>query len=175
MSRPMHRLTVAAALLCCSAFAGPAEQSSGQEAQTNVFQVVPVPGAPASGENRLLFVSPGDASDSMNSMRKRLADPAQRAQVRSEQRAAIVEQHPELEEALQIDRSTANKVLEVLTDQQMDRLADVYALAARDPFTGLQERADAENRWLDQLRALLGERGSNVIKTTPPQCLNVGR
>ena len=154
MLKSTHQLAAVAALSWCTLPAFGAEPAPRPEGQS-VFQVMPAPTDNVSGENRVMFASPGDASDAMNAMRRRLADPAQRAVVRSEQRAVMQGLYQDLEEALQIDGSTASRLLDALTDQEMDR-QDAYATE----FPDLQERADTENRRLDELFVILGERGA---------------
>jgi hypothetical protein len=116
------------------------------------------------GENQLVFsTNSAGPSAAMERMRTRLKDPEQRPALRAEQRASIQEQHPDVARVLGISPATVEKLVESLTDQQMERLDGMYSDPDRGttrPFMdSIQAQADAETRRLDTLRELLGEAG----------------
>ena len=100
----------------------------------------------------------GEPSQMAEQMRVRLKDPQQRQALRAEQRASVQEGYPDIGEALGLDATTEAKLIELLTDQQMQNLENVYSSAQPAQFS-IQAQADARNRTLDQLRELLGDHG----------------
>jgi hypothetical protein len=100
----------------------------------------------------------GGPSQAAEQMRLRLKDPEQRKALRAEQRASVREWYPEIGEAVGVDAATEEKLIELLTDQQMQDLENFDASAQPAQYS-LQAEADARSRKLDQLRELLGEQG----------------
>jgi hypothetical protein len=106
----------------------------------------------------------GSASQSMRQMRERLEDPQQRAAVRAEQRAQILESHRDLGQALGIDAATEGALIELLTDHQMDRLDEFHrrldgsaSPAQAHPWeAALRAQAENETQQVETLRELLG-------------------
>jgi hypothetical protein len=155
MKNPTHILGTATLLTCLipelSAAAGQIPQSeTGSEV--------------AAMENRLFVVSgSGDqVPEFVRKLRERLHDPEQRVALRAEQRASLQEWNPDLDQALGIDGATHEKLLELLTEQQMrqlDRMHSSRPATADDVGDSLQQQADLETQRLSELRALLGEDG----------------
>ncbi len=119
--------------------------------------------ASASTGNTLQVFGPG--SQAMRQMRERLKDPQQRAALRTEWRGQIAASHPDIGPALDIDAATEEKLIELLTDDQMDRL-DEFHLRSEDDGTPAQTQseetqiralADRETRRVEALRELLGQ------------------
>ncbi|MGH8176073.1 MAG: hypothetical protein ACREV5_07435 [Steroidobacter sp.] len=110
-------------------------------------------------ENSLIFSSSGDAARAREQMSARLADSEQRLAVRAEQRASIQQLYPDLAQVVSLDTTTHDKLIDLLTDQQMNRLDEAYGERRRNTPDSLQMQADAETRNLDALRELLGEEG----------------
>lgn len=131
----------------------------------NVFQVVQpnaVAAAPQAeqgggAENQLLFVTGEQAEQVARSMKERLADPEQRVALRAEQRASIQQQHSEARRVLGLDLATEHKLIELLTDQQMSHLEQMYD-GSRPHFDSYRE-AQATTERLDALREVLGDEG----------------
>ena len=107
----------------------------------------------------------GPGSQAMRQMRERLKDPQQRAALRTEWRAHIAESHPDIGQALDIDAATEEKLIELLTDHQMDQL-DEFHLRFEDDRTPAQTQseqtqiralADRETKRIEALRELLGQ------------------
>lgn len=115
--------------------------------------------ASSSATNVIQF---GD-SQFFRQMQERLKDPQQRAQLRAENRAQLAESHRDLREALELDAATEEKVLELLTDQQMDRLDQLHRRhedgVARTVQLGTQLSAEAESqtKHIQALRELVGQ------------------
>lgn len=84
------------------------------------------------------------------SMRQRLADPAQRAAFRAEQRESLGELHVDAEEVLGINAATREKLLDLLVDKQLKSFDSMGLL-------DLTAEADIQNQHLRALRDLLGE------------------
>lgn len=123
--------------------------------------------APA-GENRLQFaggrgfVALGPGSDHMEKMRERLQDPQQRAALREEHRGYIVDSHYDAAEVLELDAATYDKLIELLTDQQMEQLDEFHLrafspTAPPDMASHLQSRTERHDREIKALRELLGQ------------------
>jgi hypothetical protein len=107
--------------------------------------------------NRLQFVTGEQAEEFARRMQERLADPAQRSALRAEQRASIQQQHPEAGRVLGLDEATERQLIELLTDQQMHQLEQMYE-APRTHFDSVRQ-AEALTRHMEALRKLLGEDG----------------
>ena len=107
----------------------------------------------------------GPGSHAMRQMRERLKDPQQRAALRTEWRTQIAQSHPDIGQALDIDAATEEKLIELLTDHQMDQL-DEFHLRFEDDRTPAQTQseetqiralADRETNRVEALRELLGQ------------------
>lgn len=101
----------------------------------------------------------------MRQMRERLKDPQQRATLRTEWRAQIAESHPDIGQALDIDAAAEEKLIELLTDQQMDQLDEFHLRFEGDRTpaqtqseqTQIRALADRETKRVEALRELLGQ------------------
>jgi hypothetical protein len=94
-------------------------------------------------------------------MRERLKDPAQRASLRAERRADLLQSHAEVGRALSIDAATENALIDLLTDQQMEQLDWFHLRMANPSFAGesmMHDEAARQTRRIEALRELLGER-----------------
>ena len=109
-------------------------------------------------ENRLRFVTAEPADEIVKPMKERLADPAQRAELRAEQWTSISRQHADVREVLELDAATEQKLIDVLTEQQMKQLELFYLRPGGGPFD-MQGQADATTQRMEALRKLLGEDG----------------
>jgi hypothetical protein len=111
-------------------------------------------------ENQVIFLSePGDASQSMQQMRARLADPEQREVVRAEHRANLQQLYSDIAEELSLDSATHEALIDLLTDQQMEMLDLIHDQRRREAWMSTQAQVDDQNRKLDDLRGVLGEEG----------------
>lgn len=169
---------LACSLLCCASTSIAAQQESAEQSTpqpdsrkpvANVFHAVtmqPLLSAEASSSdgdgNAIRFFADGSAP--IEAMRRRLQDPAQRAQLRAEQDQQIREQHSDIAEALDLDPTTAEKLLQVIADQRFEGFEHFYTSFGgarmgngRSIEETLQADADAETRRLDRLRAVLGD------------------
>lgn len=104
----------------------------------------------------------GSGSTTMADMLARLEDPQQRARMREEQRNSIAASHYGVADALQLDAATLDKLIELLTDQQMQQTEDFYRkFSARGPAADFRKQAHAEAEHLTQQinaqRELLGQ------------------
>jgi hypothetical protein len=125
------------------------------------------PDPPSSGTNRVqlgtgvIFNTFGDGSEHMRKMRERLQDPQQRAALREENRGHIVVSHYDVAEVLGLDAATHDKLIDLLTDQQMAQLEEFhlrgFSETPPDVTNHLQLHADRQNREIDALRELLGQ------------------
>lgn len=95
----------------------------------------------------------------MQGLRQRLVDPAQRAQMRAENRASIEAQYPNLAEVLAVEPAVAAKVVDLLADHQLQMTEQMVNSTANSFMGALQARADDETRHLAELRQLLGAQG----------------
>jgi hypothetical protein len=127
------------------------------------------PTPPSSGENKVQLTGViinafGDGSEHVRKMRERLQDPQQRALLREEYRGYIVEANYDAAEVLELDAATYEKLIEVLTDQQMGHL-DQFHLRGFSPSPSsspdveshLQSQIERQSRDLDALREVLGQ------------------
>ncbi|HEY0680742.1 MAG TPA: hypothetical protein VGD45_00280 [Steroidobacter sp.] len=110
-----------------------------------------------SATHRLRFVTGEEAEQHARSMQERLADPARRVAFRAEQRALVQQQHTDAGRVLGLDEATERALIELLTDQQMERLEQMYR-SPRAPFDTLRLAAET-TRHMDALSKLLGEEG----------------
>jgi hypothetical protein len=104
--------------------------------------------------NRFIARGLGE-SENMHDWRQRLADPAQRAQLRAETRASMEAQYPDLAEALALEPAVAAKVIDLLTDHQLQTIERMVSGTG----SRLVDLQDYETRRLDELRKVLGARG----------------
>jgi hypothetical protein len=107
---------------------------------------LPMYADPASG------TSPQDAGFALyaTEMLGRLSDPVRRSELRAERYADIVRQHPDLQSVLRLDDATAARLLELLTDLQMESLDRAYSSGQAGAPVGA--RATQENRLRDEAR-----------------------
>lgn len=103
-------------------------------------------------KNGARLVAGDSAQRHWESIQKQLQDPQKRKRMWSERRAAIVETHPELAESLELDVETERRLLDLLTDHEIEQLA--LSIGGSD---ALLARADFETRRMDSLRELLGD------------------
>jgi len=113
----------------------------------------------SSAESRIVFVPFGEHSQSTQEMRARLADPEQRKAMRAEQRSTLEQTYPDVEEELNLDSTTHEALIELLTDQYMESLDAMFGDLEREAGYSSQRLLGAENRKLDQLREVLGDAG----------------
>jgi hypothetical protein len=107
-------------------------------------------------QNRVMLVTGEKANEVAQQWRERLEDPKQRVALRAEQRAAVVAQNAGVGRLVGLDPATEQKLIELLTDQQMERLTQMHA-QPRPNLTDLQKYADETTQRMDALRDLLGE------------------
>ena len=113
-----------------------------------------------SGSNSVVAINSfGGPSEIAEQMHARLNDPEQRRVLRAEQRSSVQEWYPDIGEALGIDAATEEKLIELLTDQQMQNLEQHVHFSAQPAQFSIQAQADARNRALGELRELLGDHG----------------
>jgi hypothetical protein len=110
-------------------------------------------------ENRIVFVPFGESSPSMEEMRARLADPEQRKAMRAEYRTSLEQTYPDVDEVLKLDSATHGALIELLADQYLKSLDEMFSNSRREAFFSAQGMLEAENRKLDQLREILGDEG----------------
>jgi len=121
----------------------------------------PEDGEPAHGEQQgqrpnRFFALGTEANEYAQRMKERLADPEQRAALRAEQRALLVAQNAGVGRALGLDVATEQKLIELLTDQQMKQLEQTSMMSAPDAFD-LHKHAEEATQRMDALSALLGD------------------
>jgi len=135
-----------------------------QHAASNVFQQADpdaVNGGSApdeqgeQGQNRLKFVTGEQMNELAQRFKERLTDPAQRVALRAEQRAALVSQNTSVGRLVGLDPVMEQKLIELLTDEQMERLDQMYV--QRLISTDLQKIADEMTQRMTALRDLLGD------------------
>jgi hypothetical protein len=110
-------------------------------------------------ENGIVFVPFGERSQSTENMRARLADPEQRKAMRAEHRAGLVQIYADIEEVLNLDSTTHEALLDLLTDQYLASLDAMFGDHRPEVLFAPQRQVEAENRKLDQLREVLGNEG----------------
>lgn len=128
---------------------------------TNVFTTIQAgeSRAAASAGNVIRF----GTSESMREKAERLKDPQQRAEMRIEERARLAETYRDLREVLELDDVTEEKVLELLTDQQMERLDQMFLRTENGPTPGnlwaglTQAQAETHTKHIQALREVLGQ------------------
>lgn len=112
-----------------------------------------------SAENALVAV---DGPPLVQQMQARLRNPVQRASLRAEQRAALLQSHEGVGRALDIDAATESTLIELLSDQRMEQLDMFFQHMASPPRDGestIRAAASAgqKTRQAEALRELLGE------------------
>lgn len=116
-----------------------------------------------SSSSNNVFHAFGSESPTMRQMRERLRDPQQRALLRAEHRVQILDSHRDVKQVLGLDAATQEKLIELLTDQQMDQLDEFYLRsedsAAPPHAERMVARADNETKRVQTLRELLGPEG----------------
>jgi hypothetical protein len=110
----------------------------------------------AEGQNRFMFVGGDQANEFAQRMKERLSDPEQRAALRAEQRAALMSQNAGVGRLVGLDPAMEQKLIELLTDQQMERLDQMH-MQSTSALPDLQKDADAATQRMNTLRDLLGE------------------
>ena len=126
------------------------------------------PTPPPSGENKvqlttgIVFGTFGEGSERIRQMRERLQDPEQRAALRAEHRGYIVDSNYDVAEVLDLDASTYEKLIELLTDQLMAQieefhLRDFSRSPSPDVESRLQPHLERRNREIELLRDFLGQ------------------
>ena len=146
-----HGLVLAAAVAASANAQAPQWQdSTGLKSNTVEF-------AAASG----VFLVLGSGSQATNGLGERLQDPQQRIALRAEQRAAIVENHHGVAEALQLNDVEYQQLIELLTDQQMAQLEEFHLRTSNPAANGgpdidLSARAERMSKDIEALRELLG-------------------
>ena len=110
-------------------------------------------------ESRIVFVPFGERSQSMEEMRARLAVPEKRKAMRTEHRASLQQTYPDIEVVLNLDSTTHEALMELLTDQHMESLDAMFGDHRPEVFFGMHRLPEAENKKLDQLREVLGDDG----------------
>ena len=102
-------------------------------------------------------------SDSLREKAERLKDPQQRREVRIEERARLAESNRDLRAVLELDDATEEKVLELLTDQQMERLDEMFLRTENGSIPGrlwvdlTQAQAETQTVYIQALREVLGQ------------------
>jgi hypothetical protein len=104
----------------------------------------------------------GSGTERLNEMRARMADPQQRAKMHEDQRRGIVDSHYGVADALQLDAATFDKLMDVLTDQQMERSEHFYAMfadpgPAGDPNDRVRAEAKRVTEQINAMREVLGQ------------------
>jgi hypothetical protein len=141
-------------LLCSVAIPAIAAQSDQISPPTSTGE--PAPGEEgAKVQNRLIFVTGDKANEIAQRMTERLTDPEQRVALRAEQRAAVVSQNAGVGRLVGLDPTMEQKLIELLTDQQMERLEQMHAQPR--PVPDLQKYADEATQRMNAIRDLLGD------------------
>ena len=111
-------------------------------------------------ESRTFFVPFGERSQSMEEMRARLADSGA-AQGPCAPSIAPASSRPIRisKDVLNLDSTTHEALMELLTNQHMESLDAMFRGHQSDAFFAMHRLAEAENRKLDQLREVLGDDG----------------
>lgn len=136
-----------------------------QHGSSDVFRAVdpsPPTGEPAAGEkeakeqNRFRFVTGEEANEMSRRLKERLEDPEQRVALRAEQRAGVVSQNAGVGRIVGLDAAMEQKLIELLTDQQLERLEQAHT-RPRTGLPDLQQYADQATQRMNALRDLLGD------------------
>ena len=116
--------------------------------------LIPV-GPETNTQNVLRFATGEEMNELAQRMKERLSDPEQRAILRIEQRDSLLSQHAAVGRVVGLDPVVEQKLIEILTDQQMERLDQMYL--RRADMTDQQKMADEITQRMNALRELLGE------------------
>lgn len=103
-----------------------------------------------------VFVTGDQANEFAQRWKERLTDPEQRVALRAEQRAAVVSQNTSVGRLVGLDPAMEQKLIELLTDQQMARLEQMH-VQPRSNVPDLQKYADETTQRMNELSELLGE------------------
>jgi hypothetical protein len=106
--------------------------------------------------NRRVFATGDQVNEYVQRLKERLTDPEQRVALRAEQRAELMSQHAGVGRLVGLDPATEQKLIELLTDQQMERLDQMH-VQPRPSLLDLQKYADETTQRMNALRDLLGE------------------
>jgi hypothetical protein len=103
----------------------------------------------------------GSGSQHMADMRAQLEDPQQRAKFRENLRKGIADSHYGVADALELDAAEFDRLIEVLTDQQMEQSDSFYREFATqaptgDPANRMKVQAERSTRHIAALRKVLG-------------------
>jgi hypothetical protein len=114
------------------------------------------------GASQGVFRTFGSGSDGLSELGARLKDPQERAKMRAEHRESIAASHYGVADALQLDAATLDKLIELLTDQQMTRSEAFYRnFSTRAPASDPRKEAHAEaermTRQINAQREVLGQ------------------
>jgi hypothetical protein len=104
----------------------------------------------------------GSGSQAMADMLARYEDPQQRAKMREEQRQSTVDSHYGAADTLQLDAAAFDKLIDLLTDQQMERSERFFReFATRvppgDPKNRMHTEAERVTKEIEALREVLGQ------------------
>lgn len=102
------------------------------------------------------FVIGDEANEFSRRLKERLSDPEQRAEFRAEQRAALVTQNAGVGRLVGLDPVMEQKLIELLTDQQMEQFEQMH-VRPRPTVSDLQQYADEATQRMNALRELLGD------------------
>ncbi|HEY5759757.1 MAG TPA: hypothetical protein VIU34_28240 [Steroidobacter sp.] len=125
-----------------------------QQGSSGVFQESGEQGAKVQG--RLSIVTGEQANELAQRLKERLADPEQRVALRAEQRASVSSTNIGVGRLVGLDHAMEQKLIELLTDQQLARLEQMY-LEPRPTVLDLQKLADETTQRMNALAKLLGE------------------
>jgi hypothetical protein len=105
--------------------------------------------------NGVAFSTQGDPH--WQDMQRRLADPRERAKMRAESRARQPGQFPDLTEVVRIDQALADKLFDLMADQEIANQEEMFNRNPGDPFRPMSDYSDRANTTKDKIRALLGD------------------
>ena len=124
---------------------------------------VPMGDPKMESHGRVAIMGPGPESDAYAAqMRKKLADPELRAQVRAQQSALIDSLNPDLVQVLGLDTAQGAALLDLMTEQQMRHL-DLFFVdrstpqSAADAKAHMEQLRTADLRNKQQIEELIGE------------------
>jgi hypothetical protein len=170
MKTNLERLAWGLALVYLATFVRAAESDQEAPAAQEPWSVrsmegawLPVPVEVQSGENQLIFRTGDAAQQAAQELRERLENPERRAEYRAEQRTSLEQLYSDMEQELGIDAVTKDKVMELLTDEQLMRMETSF-LVQPDHEAAMQKEADFETQCLASLRELLGPEGLEKLQ-----------
>jgi hypothetical protein len=123
---------------------------------------VPMGNPKMESHGRAAIMGPGPESDAFAAqMRKKLADPELRAQVRAQQSAQIDSLNPDLIQVLGLDAAEGAALLDLMTEQQMKHFDLFFAdrsapQSAADAKAHLQRVTTEDLRNKQQIKELIG-------------------